>query len=133
MNVTFKFFDESKWSIFATLQTIIILLIYRLGFKKFNLKLLVLSSLLSMMKGDILSKLIFAFFLSLITWSKDEYIKGTLLTIIATFITSMIKENNVIHKLFMKHTILRYILYLSIFIWFVVILRLIYSEKIKLK
>ena len=49
---------------------------------------------------------------------KDEYIKGTLLTIIATFITSMIKENNVIHKLFMKHTILRYILYLSIFIWF---------------
>ena len=36
----FRFFDAKSWSIFATLQTIIILIIFRFGFQKFNLKLL---------------------------------------------------------------------------------------------
>ena len=69
MKIQFRFFDKQEWSIFATLQTIVILVIYRLGFKKFDLKLLVLSSLIAMMQGDMIPRVIFAFFLSLIVLS----------------------------------------------------------------
>ena len=131
MKIQFRFFDKEEWSIFATLQTIIILAIYRLGFKKFDLKLLVLSSLIAMMQGDMIPRVIFAFFLSLIVWSKDEYLIGTVLTVLAAGITGLIPQNNPVHNLFMKNQVLKYSLLLCVLIWFGVISYMIYEERLK--
>ena len=131
MKIQFRFFDKEEWSIFATLQTIVILAIYRLGFKKFDLKLLVLSSLIAMMQGDMIPRVIFAFFLSLIVWTKDEYLIGTVLTVLAAGITGLIPQNNPFHKLFMKDKVLKYSLITSIVGWFGVISYMIYQEKLK--
>ena len=59
MIVSFKFFDKDKWSVHATLLTVIILMIYRLGIKNIiQLKLLVLASLIAMIQAKLLPKLI---------------------------------------------------------------------------
>ncbi len=124
MIAQFRFFDMEAWSIFATLQTIIILFIFSLGMKIYNLKILVLASLIAMMQGKFLPRIIFAFFLSLIVWNKNEFVMGTILTIIAAAITALVPYNNPVHKLFLENRILKMGTYLSIVLWFILIIYL---------
>ena len=52
----FKFFDVEELSIYATFQTIVVLGILQFGFNVFTLKILVLSSLIAMMQGNLLPR-----------------------------------------------------------------------------
>ena len=129
MITQFRFFDKEPWSIYATLQTIIVLGILKFGFNIFTLKILVLSSLISMMQGNLLPRLIFAFFMSLLVWEPEQFILGSFLTVLAALITYFIPYNNVIHRLFIDNKILNYILKASIVIWFIIILVLLYKKN----
>ena len=129
MITQFRFFDKEPWSIYATLQTIVILLIFKMGFNIFTLKILVLSSLISMMQGNLLPRLIFAFFLSLLVWEPEDILLGAFLTVISALITYYIPYDNVIHRLFLDNSILNYILKASIIIWFIVIVYLMFKKN----
>ena len=131
MKLIFKFFDEEKWSIHATLQTIIIIFILKLGgIKKVDLNFLVLSSLIAMMpEGELISRIIFTYFLSILTWSNSKYfLRNTILTVIATIITGLIPYNNLFHKLAMSNNIIKYSLWLSVFIWMLIVLLLVLNK-----
>ena len=129
MQLTFRFFDEESWSIFATLQTILIIAIYRIGFKDFDLKLLVLSSLIAMMQGSLIARVIFGLFLSLVAWNKDDFLPGTALTVISAGLLSLVVPNNRIHNAFIKYKILKLLLLSCVLLWFMLILYMIYDEK----
>lgn len=82
-----------------------------------------------MMQDNIIPRIFFAFFLSLIVWSKDEFIIGTILTIISVVITTLIPYNNPIHKLFLENIIFKKLIYLAITLWFILIIYLIYKSN----
>lgn len=128
MITQFRFFDTTTWSIFATLQTILILLIFRLGFDINKLKILVLASLLAMMQGKLPARVIFAFFLSLMVWDKDEFFKGIIFTLIATVVAAYIPYYNSVHQLFLRNKILKNIMFLSIIFWFIYMIYLIFNK-----
>jgi hypothetical protein len=126
MIISFKFFDKEEWSVHATLLTIIILIIYRAGIKNImQLKLLVLASLIAMIQGELLPKLIFTFFLCLLVWNKNEFILGTILSLIASIVTYYIPSNNIITNTINNNKILKYITFICIAIWFVLIIKMI--------
>ena len=124
MKIINKFFDNNSWSIYASLQTIIIIIIMKIGITNFNpnfsidLKFLTLASLISMMESKLLlPKLIYSFFLCLLTWSKKNFYINTFFTILATFIIHFIPYNNKIHKLFINNRLLSLLLWIGIIIW----------------
>ena len=124
MIVSFKFFDKEEWSLYATLQTLIPLIIYYLGFGNINnIPLLTLSSLITMMQGELLSKLIFSFFLSMLIWKDKKLILGSILTLLATYITSIIPRNNKIYNYILNNKYLKNLIKLSIICWFIVFVK----------
>jgi len=133
MIVKFRFFDVEAWSIYATLQTIVALVIFSLGFKVFDLSLLVLSTLIAMMQGKLLPRAIFAFFLSLAVWPERSLLRGTILTVMAALATGMIPYNNPIQKAVSSSRILKSLVAISIFIWFIVIIYLMSDALINRK
>jgi len=117
MKITSRFFDTNDWSLYATLQTLYIIIIMRMGME-FDIKMLALASIIFLMEGSRVSKLIYVFFLCLITWPGDDFIRKTAFTILATLITSYILYDNKIHKLFIKNVYIRNLLWLCIWGWF---------------
>jgi hypothetical protein len=126
MIISFKFFDKEEWSVHATLLTVIILIIYRAGIKNImQLKLLVLASLIAMIQGELLPKLIFTFFLCLLVWNNKDFLLGTTLSLIAAIVTYYIPLNNIITNTINNNTILKYITFAFIALWFILIIKMI--------
>ena len=134
MIVTSKFLHYEKWSIFATLRTIIILSIMSLGININNINVLVFSSILAFMDGKILPKLIYTLFLCILTWNQKglQFFKYTFLSLTACLIAHQFKETNIIFKLFYDNKILKYLLIFAVTIWMVYIPYLLY-KNLKLK
>ena len=127
MIVNFRFFDKEEWSIYATCNTIIFLIIYAL-FKMLNLKILVLSSLFAMLSGELIPKMIFSSFLSLLVWNGYQLLNGILITLFLIFITSQkiyIKNIKQISKYITNNIFLKNIVRLLIILWFILIIYLI--------
>lgn len=129
MFVSFRFFDKEFWSVFATLQSILILTIFYFTVHLNKLETLVFASLIAMLQGHLIPKLVFTFFLSLIVWDKNEFYSGTLATILSVVITHYIDYNNSLHKLFYNNFLLVNLLRLSIILWFIYIIYLINKKN----
>ena len=128
MKLTFRFLDKEEWSIYATINVAIILLLFLVTGQKINVQSLVFMSLLGMMEGPLLEKIIFTGFLNFLVYEPNHnWIIRSILYIIAIVLISYIPYNNKIQK-----TIEKYIIFLNIFrgivgVWMVYILyRIIY-------
>jgi hypothetical protein len=124
MIISFKFFDKEKWSLHATFITLIILIIFKLGFKSINkLNILILASIISMITPDtnLLTKLIFVFFLCLLSWNKKEFIIGTTLALLSVIVTYYIPINNPITQLSINNIFIKYTNIVFIILWFLLI------------
>jgi hypothetical protein len=129
MQVTSRFFDTLDWSIYGTLQTMIPLVILRYGDHSSNLKYLVMSSVIVMMDGKLLHRAIYAFFLSLMVWSNTKgFLINTFLTVVSTILTYYIPYPNPVQKYISSEPILRKVVYITIVIWFIIIVYLIKKE-----
>ena len=129
MLVSFRFFDKELWSVFATLQSIIILIIFYFTVYLNKLETLVFASLIAMLQGNLIPKLIFTFFLSLIVWDKKEFYSGSLATILSVVITHYIEYENSLHKVFYNNFLLINLVRLSIAAWFIYIIYLINKKN----
>ena len=129
MLVSFRFFDKELWSVFATLQSIIILIIFYFTVYLNKLETLVFASLIAMLQGNLIPKLIFTFFLSLIVWDKKEFYSGSLATILSVVITHYIDYENNLHKVFYNNFLLINLVRLSIAAWFIYIIYLINKKN----
>lgn len=129
MLVSFRFFDKELWSVFATLQSMIILTIFYFTVYLNKLETLVFASLIAMLQGNLIPKLIFTFFLSLIVWDKKEFYSGSLATILSVVITHYIDYENSLHKLFYNNILLINLVRLSITAWFIYIIYLINKKN----
>ena len=129
MNVKFNFFDNEEWSVYATIKTVIpIILLYFFNIK-LDLKTLTISSLIGMMSGDLISKIIFYIFLSLLFFKKEiNYIYTNLIFILSIIIIHFfIPYDNNIKKYILKNIYMNNIFRLIILIWFLYFLYLLFK------
>ena len=127
MKSTFTFFDKEIFSIYATFYTIIPIFLLFL-FKKINLQTLVLSSIISMMSGKIIDKIIFTIFLCLLIINKKNYKEVIPIFIISVIINHYISQNIIFSKKIIQNKCFLNVFRFIIFIWFLYISYLFYKE-----
>lgn len=133
MKVNFKFLDIEKWSIFATTNTIIPFLLLILTKRKINLKNIVFISILNMMEGELLPKILFTGFLIFMTMGNDlNWIIESLIYVLSVIIIHFIPYNNPIHRFVYENDFIRYIFIIAIIIWMLFIFREIFYNSKKL-
>ena len=111
MEITLKFFDNELWSIYGTLNVAIILILFLITQQQINAQTLIFMSILGMMKGPLLDKIIFTGFLNFLVFQPtSEWIVKSILFIIGIIIIHKIPEHNSIQM-----TIHDNVVYLNIF------------------
>lgn len=128
MKLTFRFLDKEEWSIYATINVAIILLLFLVTRQKINVQSLVFMSLLGMMEGPLLEKIIFTGFLNFLVYEQNNnWIIRSILYVIAIVFISYIPYNNIIQETIENNMVLLNIFRGIVGVWMVYILyRIIY-------
>ena len=133
MKLNIKFLEEKEWSMFGTLNTSIILALTLLSKQNVNLQNMVISSLLCMMDGDLLPKILFTGFLNFMIMEETiDWVIRSFIYVIAVVIIDNIKYNNFIHKFSYQNEIVLSILGILIVIWMLRIFDLIFIKTKKI-
>jgi hypothetical protein len=117
MYVQYSFFDKEIWSIYATLNTCIPLILFIIFRQTLDIQTLTLSSLIGMMRGNLLSKIIFTTFLSLLSFQNKLDIKRLFISIISIIIIHYIPYNNFIQLKIYNNKYLLFLFRITIFLW----------------
>jgi hypothetical protein len=126
MELTFKFLSNEKWSIHGTLNVLIILVIFLATKQKINAQSLIFMSLLGMMEGTLITKIIFTTFLNFLVYEPTkEWIFKSILFLIGTIITHYIPLGNKLEQIIQNNNIFLNIFRIIVLAWIVYILYLI--------
>lgn len=118
MELKLKFFDKEEWSMYGTINVMIPFLLLIVLHQKISYDTLILASIIGMMKGDLIPKIIFTGFLNFLVYEKNiEWIFRSILFVISTFIIHFIPYNNIVHKTVMNNNILLWIMRSIVLIW----------------
>lgn len=118
MKINFKFLDKEEWSMYATLNTIIPFLLLLITKQKINLKNIIFSSIVNMMEGDLLPKILFTGFLNFMTMENNiNWVIQSIIYVLSVFISHFIPYNNPVHKFVYKNEFVKYIFIITIVIW----------------
>lgn len=122
MRVTSRFFDVADWSLYASLQTTVVLIVFKLLKVKFELRVFILASLMSMMTGKLIDKMTMAFFLGMLLWAgKKNFLKNVLVVILAQWIIHYLKMENPVYKFINDTQILRGFVFALVALWMIII------------
>tara|TARA_B100001741_G_C16475894_1_gene562446 strand:- start:405 stop:788 length:384 start_codon:yes stop_codon:yes gene_type:complete len=118
MEIKLKFFDKEEWSMYGTINVIIPFLLLLLLRQRISYDTLILASIIGMMKGDLIPKIIFTGFLNFLVYEKNiQWVLRSIIFIVSTFIIHFIPYNNIVHKTVMNNNLLLWIVRTIIFIW----------------
>lgn len=133
MLVKFKFLDVEKWSLFATLNTFIPLILTILAKQDFDLKNMIVSSIISMMEGDLLPKILFTGFINFILMKENKkWIIKSSIYVLSIIIIHHIQFDNKLHQLSYENQFIKYILIILIILWMIRIFGLIFKKTKKI-
>lgn len=133
MKLTFKFLEKEEWSMFGTLNTFIPLILTIITKQKVDLKNMILSSVICMMDGDLLPKILFTGFMNFMLMEETKkWVIQSFIYVVSVIIIHQIKYNNFIHKLGYQNEILKTILSLLIVIWMARIFDIIFIKSKKI-
>ena len=128
MKINIKFLDKIEWSMFATLNTFIPFIALLLTRQNINLKTMVFSSIINMMEGDLLPKILFTGFLNFMTMENNmNWIIQSIVYFISVIVVHYIPYNNYIHQIVYKNNFVKYIFIIAIIVWMLFILKEILS------
>ena len=126
MELKLKFFNNEMWSIHGTINVAIILLLFLITRQQITVQTLIFMSILGMMKGPLLNKIIFTGFMNFLVFRPNvEWIFKSILFIIGILITHQIPEQNKLQLLIKNNIIYLNIFRGVIFVWMVYIMYLI--------
>jgi hypothetical protein len=133
MELIFRFLDKKYWSFYGTLNVFIPLILFIIFQQIINLEALIFMSLIGMMDGDLLSKILFTGFLNFLVYCPSyEWVIRSLIFVISVCIIDNIKLNNPVHKKVMESELLQWLLTIIITIWMLYIFYILYiSLKFK--
>jgi len=120
MELIFRFFDKEKWSFNATINVLIPFILFLLTEQKLDLQALIFMSLIGMMEGDLLSKIIMTGFLNFLVYKPTtEWIIRSIIFVVSVIIINYIPQNdkNPLYKLVTSSEIAKWMMRIIIFIW----------------
>ena len=118
MELTLKFLDIEKWSLHGTLRTLIPFLLFLVLKLKLDVKSLVLMSILGMMKGSLLIKLIFTCFLNFMIYKPtQQWLTNFIVYLVSVILMDYIKYQNSLETLLYSNTLFMWIFRLIIIGW----------------
>lgn len=118
MLANFRFFDKEVWSFYATLNVIIPLVLFKVFNLEYNSQSLIFMSLLAMMQGDLLPKVLFTGFLNFLVFEPTwEWVYRSFIYVFSIIAFHHIPMNHPIHKFIMDNSFMRYLLIAVIIVW----------------
>lgn len=118
MELVFKFFDKEEWSMYGTINVLvpfILLLIFR---QKLTISVLIIASLLGMMKGDLLSRILFTGFLNFLVYEKNkDWVIRSIIFVVSAIIMNYIPYGHKFHRMVMESSILLNLFRVTIALW----------------
>jgi hypothetical protein len=118
MKISFKFLDKKEWSMYATINTIIPFFALLLTCRTINLKNIIFSSIINMMEGDLLPKILFTGFLNFMTMENNiNWLIESIIYILSVIIVHYIPYNNKIHRFVYNNNFITYIFIIAIILW----------------
>lgn len=119
MKINFKFLDTEKWSMFGTINTLIPFgLTLLLQPQNVNLRNMVFSSLICMMDGDLLPKVLFVGFLNFLVMEDNvDWIIQSCIYVLSVLIIHYIPYDNFVHRFVYTNNTVSLIFKCLIVIW----------------
>lgn len=118
MNLTFRFFDKETWSIYGVHKTFVILMLFILLKRPLTTTNLILMSLLAMMEGGLLEKVLFTGFLALMVSQPTlDWVLESILFVVSIVFIHYIPQNNPIQRMFETTDILLWVMRIASFLW----------------
>ena len=118
MNLTFRFFDKETWSIYGVHKTFVILMLFILLKRPLTITNLILMSLLAMMEGGLLEKVLFTGFLVLMVSQPTlDWVLESILFVVSIVFIHYIPQNNPIQRMFETTDILLWVMRIASFLW----------------
>ena len=132
MQISSVFLDKEQWSIYATLNVALILLLFLIAKRNVTYQIMILMSLVGMMKGNLLPKIIYTCFLSFLIYDNShEWKYNNGLLIIGVVITHYIKQNHFMHTFIWNNTFFLWIFRAVVMIWILIICKCMVSQQSK--
>ena len=129
MELTFRFIDKENWSFYATLNVLIPLFLFIIFKQRIDLQALIFMSLLGMMEGDLLPKILFTGFLNFLVYNpSNEWVIRSSIFVVSVYLMNFVKINNPIHQFVMNSEPLQWLLRIIILLWMLYIFFIIYSS-----
>jgi len=118
MNLTFRFFDKETWSTYGVHKTFVILILFILFQQPLTITNLILMSLLSMMEGGLIEKILFTGFLVLMIYQPTiQWVIQSVLFVVSSALIHYIPQNNIFQIMFTQSTILMWVMRIASFVW----------------
>ena len=118
MKLIFKFLDTEKWSMFGTINTLVPFLLTLLFQQQVDLRNMVFSSVICMMDGQLLPKILFVGFLNFMVMEENiNWVIQSCIYVASVFIIHHIPYNNFIHKFVFTNTVASSIFKILIVLW----------------
>ena len=129
MELTFRFLDKENWSFYGTLNVLIPLFLFIIFKQRIDLQALIFMSLLGMMEGDLLPKILFTGFLNFLVYNpSNEWVIRSTIFVVSVYLMNFVKINNPIHQFVMNSEPLQWLLRIVILCWMLYIFFIIYSS-----
>jgi len=133
MLVKFKFLDKEKWSLYATINTFIPLILTILAKQELDLKNMIVSSVICMMEGELLQKILFTGFINFMLMKENKkWIIKSIIYVLSVIIIHQIQFDNKLHQLSYENQFIKYILIILIILWMIRIFGLIFKKTKKI-
>lgn len=133
MKISFKFLDKEEWSMYGTINTLIPFLSLLILRQKINFKNMIFSSIICMMEGNLLPKILFTGFLNFMTMENNEnWVIQSIIYVLSVIIIHHIPYNNPLHQFVYKNNIVKYIFIIAILVWMYFIFKDIFDNTKKI-
>lgn len=122
MELVFKFFDKEEWSMYGTINVLIPFILLLAFRQKLTISVLIIASLLGMMKGDLLSRILFTGFLNFLVYEKNkDWVIRSIIFVVSAIIMNYIPYGHKFHRMVMESSILLNVFRITIALWMIYI------------
>ena len=124
MLAKFRFLDKEKWSYYATLNVLIPLIVFKVLNFKIDSQAMIFMSLLAMMQGDLLPKILFTGFLNFLVFEPNiKWVFKSIIYVVSIIMFHYIPTENPINRFIMDYKVIQYILIGIIAVWMYFIMK----------
>ena len=118
MEVLLRFFSDKRWSYHAMILVMIPIALLLLVVRSLSIQDMILLSLLGMMKGTLLPKMLFTGFLCLLVFTPTTpWIITSMVYVVSVVLMNSVEVNNTVHRTIMSSDMLQFVSNVLIAIW----------------